>query len=431
MPTDDAAGVRDPSPDPGADPAPGRHGDRRHGDRRHGNRRDRVRALLAGRGLDRLVVTDLVNIRYLTGFTGSNAVLVLAADGADDVFLTDPRYVEQSAAQVPDLVRVVDRAVYPALARTLAGVRTVGVETHVLTVDQHETLRGLLADRAPGAGSDAGSPVPALVPGGRLVEGVRVVKDDDERDTLRRACAISVAALAALVAGERGPLAGRTEREVAAELDALLVAHGADGVSFDTIVATGTNSASPHHEPGERRLAPGDLVVVDFGALLAGYHADMTRTLFVRGATAVGGPARPAAWQTEIHALTERANAAGRAAAEAGAELAAVDGAARALITAAGHGEHFTHGLGHGVGLDLHEDPFVGPGSAGTLSSGTVVTVEPGIYLSGRGGVRIEDTVLVVGPAAGGPAVGGPVSRHGGGPPEVLTQLTRELLAVD
>jgi len=430
VPTDDAAGVRDPSPDPGADPAPGRHGDRRHGDRRHGNRRDRVRALLAGRGLDRLVVTDLVNIRYLTGFTGSNAVLVLAADGADDVFLTDPRYVEQSAAQVPDLVRVVDRAVYPALARTLAGVRTVGVETHVLTVDQHETLRGLLADRAHGAGAGT-APAPLLVPGGRLVEGVRVVKDDDECDTLRRACAISVAALAALVAGERGPLAGRTEREVAGELDALLVAHGADGVSFDTIVATGPDSASPHHEPGERRLAPGDLVVVDFGALVGGYHADMTRTLFVRGAGATGGPAEPAPWQTEIHGLTERANAAGRAAAEAGAELAAVDGAARELITAAGHGEHFTHGLGHGVGLDLHEDPFVGPGSAGTLSSGTVVTVEPGIYLSGRGGVRIEDTVLVVGPAAGGPAVGGPVSRHGGGPPEVLTQLTRELLAVD
>jgi len=415
VPTDDAAGVRDSSPDPGADRATG------PGPGRHGERRDRVRELLTGRGLDRLVVVDLVNIRYLTGFTGSNAVLVLAADSADDVFLTDPRYVEQSVAQVPDLVRVVDRAVYPALARTLAGVRTVGVETHVLTVDQHETLRGLLADAEPGAGAG-----PALVPGGRLVEGVRVVKDDDERDTLRRACAISVAALAALVAGERGPLAGRTEREVAAELDALLVAHGADGVSFDTIVATGPNSASPHHEPGERRLAPGDLVVVDFGALLAGYHADMTRTLFVRGATAVGGPARPAAWQTEIHALTERANAAGRAAAEAGAELAAVDGAARALITAAGHGEHFTHGLGHGVGLDLHEDPFVGPGSAGNLARGTVVTVEPGIYLSGRGGVRIEDTVLVVGPAAVGPE-----GRQGGGPPEVLTDLTRELLIVD
>ncbi len=399
---------------------------------RYAGRRNRVRVLVAERGLDALLVSDLLNVRYLTGFTGSSALLVVGADAARDVFLTDPRYVELSARQVPDLVRVVEPAVLPAAARALAGLATVGVETHVMTVDQHETLRGLL-------GGDGGGG-PALTGAGRPVEAVRPLKDDVELAALRRACAISVAALGDLLAGARGPLAGRTERAVAADLDALLLAHGADGLSFDTIVAAGENSASPHHEPTDRPLAPGDLVVVDFGALVDGYHADMTRTLFVRGAggtssagtagTAGTAGAEPAVWQREIHGLAERANAAGRAAAVPGASLAEVDAAARDLVAAGGYGDAFTHGLGHGVGLEIHEDPFLGAGHAGTLADGTPVTIEPGIYLSGRGGVRIEDTVLVGGSPDPGPDddLSGPV---GGPAPAVLTEFSRELLEVD
>jgi Xaa-Pro aminopeptidase len=379
----------------------------------HADRRRRVRELFAARNLDALVLTDLVNVRYLTGFTGSNAVLVLAADPAGDVFLTDPRYVVQSARQVPDLERVVEPALYPALGRLLTGLgaHAVGVETHVLTVDQHESLRSLIGDSAV-----------RLVPADRPVESVRVVKDDPESADLRRACAISVAALTDLLGGVRGPLAGRSERSVAADLDDLLLAHGADGLSFDTIVAAGANSASPHHEPSEALLASGDLVVIDFGALCNGYHADMTRTVLVGGA-----PGGAADWQREIHGLTERANAAGRAAAVPGATVAAVDAAARELIAAGGHGAHFTHGLGHGVGLVIHEDPFLGPGRPGTLAHGTAVTIEPGVYLIGRGGVRIEDTVLVGRPPE--PGSGG--VREGGNGPEVLTGFSRELIEVD
>lgn len=383
---------------------------------RYAGRRDRVRALLAERGLDALLVADLLNVRYLTGFTGSSALVVVGADAARDVFLTDPRYVELSARQVPDLRRVVEPVVLPAAARALAGLATVGIETHVMTVDQHGSLRGLL-------GADG----PALTGAGRVVEAVRPFKDDVELAALRRACAISVAALGDLLAGARGALAGRSERAVAADLDALLLAHGADGLSFDTIVAAGENSASPHHEPTDRLLTPGDLVVVDFGALVDGYHADMTRTLFVRGA-GTAGAAEPAAWQREIHGLAERANAVGRAAAVPGASLAEVDAAARDLISAGGYGDRFTHGLGHGVGLEIHEDPFLGASHAGTLADGTPVTIEPGIYLSGRGGVRIEDTVLV----GGSPGPDDDPSAPVGGPaPAVLTEFSRELLEVD
>lgn len=379
--------------------------------------------LLPERGVDALVVTDLVNVRYLTGFTGSSAVLLLGGDVAGDVFLTDARYVVQSARQVPDLRRVVEPALLAAVARVLlAGhASAVGVETHVLTVDHYEALRSLLGEQGP-----------TLVPARRPVEAVRMVKDATELADLGAACAATVAALAALIAGGWGPLTGRTEREVATELDRLLLAHGGDALSFDTIVASGPNSASPHHEPGDRALSPGDLVVVDFGALVNGYHADMTRTLFVRGGGVGGGGvgAVPADWQREIHGLTERANAAGRAAAVAGAALHDVDAAARSLITAGGHGASFTHGLGHGVGLVIHEDPFLGSGRPGILAPGTPVTIEPGIYLTGRGGVRIEDTVVVGQPPGPGGA-SAPDGSAGGDGPAVLTEFSRELIEVD
>ena len=180
--------------------------------------------------------------------------------------------------------------------------------------------------------------------------------------------------------------------------------HGADGVSFETIVATGANSAIPHHRPTDAVLAGGDFVKIDFGALVGGYHSDMTRT-FVLG--------KAADWQREIYELVSVAQQAGRDALRAGACLADVDGAAREVISDAGHGEHFGHGLGHGVGLQIHEAPGINAAAAGTLLAGSVVTVEPGIYLPDRGGVRIEDTLVV--------------AETSGHTPELLTRFPKEL----
>jgi Xaa-Pro aminopeptidase len=194
---------------------------------------------------------------------------------------------------------------------------------------------------------------------------------------------------------------------VGRELEALMLDHGADGVSFETIVASGANSAIPHHRPTEAVLADGDFVKIDFGALVGGYHSDMTRT-FVLG--------KAADWQLEIYELVSDAQRAGRVALEAGATLADVDGAARRVIVDAGHGAHFGHGLGHGVGLQIHEAPGINATAAGTLRAGSVVTVEPGVYLPDRGGVRIEDTLVV---ADTGQALG-----HS---PELLTRFPKEL----
>ena len=299
--------------------------------------------------------------------------------------------------------------------------RRVGVENHVLTVEDHAALGEAVRAALPGA---------ELVGAGHRLETLRRVKDDHELELLRRACAITARAWEGLVGGAAGPLAGRTERQVVRALEDLLVEHGADGTAFATIVASGEHSASPHHDATTRTLTPGDLVVVDFGARVDGYNADMTRTLFVGGSvvggSAVGGPGagqsgaaqsdrQPEPWQREVHALVARANVAGRAAAVPGAGTAAVDAAARDLITSAGHGGEFTHGLGHGIGRDVHEEPLLQATATGSLSRGEVVTVEPGVYLAGRGGVRIEDTVLV---------------RDGDQGPEVLTASGRDLLVV-
>lgn len=354
-------------------------------------RRAALRALLDG--VDALLVTDLVNVRYLTGFTGSNAALLLHADGdAASRFCTDGRYRAQAAEEVPDLETVIDRGSGLALARGARGwgVGTLGFESGQVTVDEHtalgEAAPGVVLERAPG-----------------LVQRLREVKDDTEIATLRAACAVADAALADLIAA--GGLApGRTEREVALDLENRMRGHGADAVSFETIVAAGVHSAIPHHRPTAAVLRRGDLVKMDFGALVEGYHSDMTRTVVL-------GPA--ADWQREIYALVAAAQRAGCAALAAGADVVAVDAAARTVIEDAGRGEEFVHGLGHGVGLEIHEAPSLGKHGVGTLAAGMAVTVEPGVYLDGRGGVRIEDTLVV---------------RDGA--PELLTLSTKELLEI-
>ncbi|WLP91012.1 Xaa-Pro peptidase family protein [Gordonia sp. NB41Y] len=341
-------------------------------------RRERLRELLrsAETPVDALIVSDLVNLRYLTGFTGSNGALLVSAGGPDaDRICTDGRYTTQVGAQAGDLVAVIARDTPAALLEVAvrAGARRIGFEADTLTVAAH---RGL------SAGLDATT---ELVATSGLVLGLRAVKDAGEIALLRRACAIGDEALAAIIAG--GVIrAGATERAVARALEWEMYARGADAIAFETIVAAGAHSAIPHHRPTDAVLADGDLVKIDFGAVFGGYHSDMTRTYVLHHAQD---------WQREIYDLVATAQAAGRAALTPGVDLRAVDAAARDVIDAAGHGEHYVHGLGHGVGLEIHEAPGIGKLAAGTLPCGAAVTVEPGVYLPGRGGVRIEDTLVV------------------------------------
>lgn len=354
----------------------------------HAVRRERLADHLSTVGAEAALVTRLVNVRYLTGFTGSNAALLVTPEHA--VLATDGRYITQSAAQAPDVERVIDRACAAALLTRAGrdGLRRVAFEAHDVTVEAHQALSGL--DGAP-----------ALVPLGHAVEELRTVKDDEELALLREACAIGDRALQELF-GTIAP--GRTERDIARELEGRMLDHGADGIAFETIVATGPNSAVPHHRPTDRVVEAGDLLKIDFGALYRGYHADCTRTVVI---------GEPADWQREIHALVREAQRAGRHALAPGVDVLTVDAAARDVITAAGYAESFTHGLGHGVGLEIHEAPSIGYNATGRLDARTPVTVEPGVYLPGRGGVRIEDTLVV---------------RDG--EPELLTTTPRDLLVL-
>ena len=369
----------------------------------HSQRRDRLAGLLAADGLDAMLVSDLVNVRYLSGFTGSNAALLVfapgAGDGAPGVLATDSRYRTQAARQAPDLEVIIERACGRHLLRHAVahGARRIGFEGHVLTVDAFAALEADLRGADP-EGADV-----ELVRASGSVETLREVKDAGELALLRLACEAADAALTDLV--ERGGIrAGRTERAVARDLESLMLDHGADGRAFETIVAAGPNSAIPHHRPTDAVLADGDFVKIDFGALVAGYHSDMTRT-FVLGSASV--------WQREIYDLVAAAQRAGREALQCGACLADVDGAARSVIAEAGYGDYFGHGLGHGVGLQIHEAPGIGSAATGTLRAGAVVTVEPGVYLPDRGGVRIEDT-LAVNTAS----------------PELLTRFPKELAVI-
>lgn len=365
---------------------------------RTAERRDALRATAAERGLDAVLVTNLLNVRYLTGFTGSNGALLVRTDGAD-LFGTDGRYTTQAGSQVPDVELLVDRGTVPALARVAArsGIGRLGFESHEVTVDGLGQLQKVLEDAA------AGGTVPELASIHRAVEGQRALKDDDEIDALRRACAVADRALAELAA-EGALRPGRTELEVGRELDARMLTLGAEAPSFETIVAAGANSAIPHHRPDATVLRDGDFLKLDFGATVDGYHSDMTRTVVLGHA---------ADWQREIYELVAASQSAGRGSLAVGTDVVAVDAASRDVIAEAGHGDHFTHGLGHGVGLEIHEAPGIGPLGAGRLAAGMAVTVEPGVYLPGHGGVRIEDTLVVTDDA-----------------PELLTLTSKELLVL-
>jgi Xaa-Pro aminopeptidase len=340
----------------------------------HGLRRSRLARRLAALGVDAVIVTRLPNVRYLTGFTGSNGQAVFAADGSA-VFLTDGRYDEQSSHEVPDLPRTVYTEAYPQplvdACRSL-GASRVAFERRGLTYAAWERLSEL-------------SHGLELVPADDEVERLRRTKDAQEVDLIARAQGFADLAFEVVVLNG-GLRAGVTERVLARELEDAVLDAGADDRAFDSIVAFGEHAAEPHHHLTDRELAPGDLVKLDFGALSGGYHSDMTRTV------AFG---EPGARLREIHDLVAQAQRAGVHAVRPGVSSVEVDAAARSVIAAAGHADAFPHGLGHGVGLEIHEDPFLRWDAGQEMVEGMVVTIEPGVYIPGLGGVRIEDMVEV------------------------------------
>jgi Xaa-Pro aminopeptidase len=329
-----------------------------------------------------LLVASSANIRYLVGFPSSNAALVVEPERT--LLFSDFRYSE--AGRAVEGVEFVEtrRLVWGDIGEHVSGA--LGFEADVITYSQHEALTA--------AGLE-------LVPRRGLVEALRAVKDEAELDAIRAAGAVTSEAYERF-AEER--FTGRTERELAWRLDSLFHELGAEGPAFETIVAAGPNGARPHARPTDRVIEPGQAVVIDAGAVVDGYCSDCTRTFAT-------GPL-PERLQ-EAYDVCRQAQLAGLAATRAGTTGIEADGAAREVIETAGFGEEFGHGLGHGVGIEIHEGPRLSRESTDTLADGNVVTVEPGIYLEGVGGIRIEDLVIV----------------HDGDP-EILTASTKEPVTV-
>jgi Xaa-Pro aminopeptidase len=337
-------------------------------------RAGRLRERLEAAGCEALLVTRLANIRYLTGFTGSAARLLVLPD--ELVFVTDGRYREQAAEQlgasgVEARIEVSGTEQQAILTEAVRGVARLGLEADDVT---------WAAERR--YASD-GFPDTTLVPTEGVVEALRLVKDDGEIARIAEAARIADEALAT-VRPKLGE--GVTEKEFQLELDFTMRRLGADDVSFETIVGSGPNGAKPHARPTQRRIVEGDLVVLDFGALLDGYHSDISRTVCV---------GEPSATQARMLEVVAASQSAGVDAVAAGASAAAVDRVCRDVIAEAGWADAFVHGTGHGVGLDIHEAPRVASTSTATLAPGHVVTVEPGVYFPEHGGVRIEDTLVV------------------------------------
>lgn len=338
-------------------------------------RADTLRAALDGVA-DGLLVTKLVNVRWLTGFTGSAGFVVVTPDQL--LLVTDGRYETQAAEQVAAAGVVVDIAIGRTAAEQTASLKaatsdlpTLALEAHAITWGEQRRLAGELT--------------PELVPSDALIDRLRVTKDDGEIARIEAAAAIATQALTNI---RHRLWDGLTEAAFGIELDTEMRTLGASSPSFETIVASGPNAAKPHHRPSDRVIAEGDLVVLDFGAKVDGYCSDMTRTVCL-------GDPNPE--QQRLLDVVTESQAAGVAAVHAGAGCREVDAACRDLIAAAGWADAFGHGTGHGVGLEIHEDPrlsWSAPEGA-TLAARSVVTVEPGVYLAGIGGVRIEDSLVV------------------------------------
>ncbi len=336
---------------------------------------EKVRAALCEAQCDALVVTKLENIRWLTGFSGSAALVVVTPDAL--TFTTDGRYGEQSAQELRAANVQADRHVggvaeqKEAIIAALGGVTRIGLEAENVTWAQQRRWASEWFGNS------------ELVATSGLIDDLRIVKDDGEIDRIEAACAIADAALAQV----RHRLAEKpSEVDFALELDFAMRRLGAQGNSFDTIVAAGPNGAMAHHQPMGRQIIEGDLVVLDFGALVDGYCSDMTRTIMVGDASAT---------QQRMLDVVGEAQRAGVARVASGVSVGDVDAACRTIIDAAGWADAFMHSTGHGVGLEIHEQPPVSANATVMLDVGAVVTVEPGVYLPEHGGVRIEDTVVV------------------------------------
>ena len=356
-------------------------------DTRFETRRRKLASALAAKRIDDVLITHLTHVRYLSGFSGSNGALLISKDRTAKI-ATDGRYTTQIAEEVPDVPATITRKVAEELLGQVVEGHRVGFEADYLSVSQLEQLQ-------------AACPADVtLVPVSGAVEEIRLTKDNLELHRLEEAAALATEALEQLVsAGELA--AGRTERDIAADLEYRMRKLGAERPSFDTIVASGPNSAKPHHGAGERVVQEGELVTIDFGMHRLGFNSDMTRTF------AIG---QPNDFLREIYEVTLASQKAGVRAAVAGAKLVDVDAACRRVIEEAGFGEYFVHATGHGVGLDVHEAPYASTSGKGELRESMTLTIEPGIYVPGKGGVRIEDTLIIT-----------------SGVPKVITQYPKEL----
>lgn len=333
-------------------------------------RLDGLRGYLHRSGLDAVVVTDRPNIRYLSGFTGSDGVAVISPDGA--WFLTDSRYISQAGEQATDFTVIEYRRKFEESATflTAQGFRRCGCEDTSLTVAQHAALKEHLSGVE-------------LVPVGGEIARFRSVKDFAEIDMLRSVASLVSRSFLTFLAEVRP---GIRERDLALKLEWAMRSAGVDDKSFDFIVASGLRGALPHGAASEKLIEAGELVTFDFGGVMNGYCSDETVTVMV------GAPDQQ---QRDVYRIVKEAHIRAIDAVKPGAACREIDAVARDHIAAAGYGEFFGHGLGHGVGLDVHEKPTLSPRSDETLAEGMVVTVEPGIYIPGWGGVRIEDTVVV------------------------------------
>jgi Xaa-Pro aminopeptidase len=347
----------------------------------HQRRRERLARALAGQGVDAFLSTGRANVTYLTGFTGdSSAVLVTPSRS---LLVSDPRYVGQIQDECPDVeahIRAPAQKLHEAIVEVLGklGATSCGCEAGSLTVAEGEALR------------EAG---PAVSWKGSLgvVEKLRMVKDEVEVGQIRRAIDIAERAFTAFLALLR---ADDTEKDLADAMEGMVRRCGGKGCAFEPILAVGERSALPHCPPTGRRVREAGFLLVDWGAVTPeGYHSDLTRVVDTHRTSAVSGADRDRL--ARIHALVNKAREAALACVRPGAVCQEVDRAARAVIEEAGHGEHFGHGLGHGIGLQIHEEPAVRMRSETVLAPGMVFTIEPGVYLPGWGGVRIEDDVLV------------------------------------
>jgi Xaa-Pro aminopeptidase len=338
----------------------------------HYLRRTALAARAEELAVDAVLVTNLPNVRYLTGFTGTHGELVLGPEGS--TFLTDGRYLEQARHQLdPEVERVLAAdGIDGRLAATIdgLGVARLGFEAHDVSVARHARLVAALEGVE-------------LVPLDAAVGRQRIAKDPDELEAIRRAQQVTDQAFEDILDVIEG---GISERQLATVLEQALRRDGGEDVAFPSIVAFGEHAAEPHHRPGHRILEEGDVIKLDFGAVRDGYHSDMTRTV------AFGSPA---AELRKMHDVVREAQQAGIDAVRAGVTAGEVDAAARGVIDRAGYGEAFSHGLGHGVGLETHEAPWLRSTATEPLPAGAVVTIEPGVYVPGLGGVRVEDMVEV------------------------------------